>query len=83
MITDPRLKYLSPKQRMLVNIARTEGFVTTSVALKIYDKKENAINALKKLVSLGFLKIDNEIPNKFDYVYENEKKATRRLLDYV
>jgi len=58
---------VTAKQQELLDIAKEKGFVTIQDSYNVYDSQSARINALQKLITLGFLKRGN-IPNRFEKV---------------
>jgi len=58
---------ISKQQEALLFIAREKGYVTLVDAEKVYSSHTARKNALKRLVSLGLLRVSS-VPNRFEVV---------------
>ena len=58
---------LTMKQKILLRVAEEYGFVTLSVAHRVYNTPSNASNAIRKLVDLKLVK-PTKVHGKFELV---------------
>jgi hypothetical protein len=67
---------LSPKERRLVAIAKSRGYIMRRDSYLFYSKKDNALYALKRLELLGIVKQSTENPERYDYQQQNDPQTT-------
>ena len=63
---------LSNQQKILLNIAKEQGFITLGQAGQIYSDPNFLRNAIRRLINGGYLK-ESEKPNRFDYISKETK----------
>jgi len=68
MITDPRCKFLSPKQITVFKIAKNRGYVLKKEVMHLYDGVQNGSRCIRKLIERHILTQRDMVGNIYDFV---------------